>query len=325
MIVDMENHIRLPREDNPAFKSGKITERFWSKTGEVGFRISNEGSNVQRFLQFMDEAGIDMAVLTCQRISTFDEMQEWHNYAAKLMIKYPKRFYCLATISPLGGKSVLHELERAIKDLGLKGVHIHTNNDDKPLDSKEMWPFYEKVSELNIPVDVHITSSPGGFDALKTSYALYYVAAREFDMAMSVLRICFGGVLEDFPELKLIMNHFGGGVSSILDRFDAYTKFADEPGWAGFYFDKPLISRPYREYFNKLYFNMAGREIGMAAVKCALTNISPRKLLFGTDWPLNYDYNPQGVKEYINEIRKLDLPQEDIEAMLGGNALQLLA
>ena len=61
----------------------------------------------------------------------------------------------------------------------------------------------------------------------------------------------------------------------------------------------------------------------MAAVKCALTNISPRKLLFATDWPLNYDYYPDKLSKYIGEIRKLDLPSDDIEAMLGGNAAAL--
>ena len=69
---------------------------------------------------------------------------------------------------------------------------------------------------------------------------------------------------------------------------------------------------------------MVGRGLGMAAVRCSLTNISPRKLLFGTDWPFNYDHDPQGVKRYIEEIRKLELPKGDIEAMLGGTAAGLL-
>jgi len=187
-----------------------------------------------------------------------------------------------------------------------------------------MWPFYEKVSELGIPVDVHISNRPAGFDALKAPYALYYVMAREFDMAASVLRVCLGGVLEDFPDLVLIMNHFGGGVSSVIERLDAYTGYADGAGWNDFYFDKRLISKPWREYFDKLYFNMAGRELGIETVKCALTNISPRKLMFATDWPWNFDYKPEKVRQYVAEIRKLDLPEEDIEAMLGGNIAGVL-
>jgi aminocarboxymuconate-semialdehyde decarboxylase len=324
MIIDLENHFRLPGQGEGSFESGKITERFWSDDGNVRFRISNDGASVDKFLQFMDEAGIDMAALTCQRLANLDKMREWHDYAAKLAQQYPKRFVCLATISPVAGKAFLEELERAVNELGLKGVHIHASNDGEQLDSERMWPFYEKVSELGIPVDVHIQSNPPGFETMNAPYALYYVAAREFHMAVAVLRVCFGGVLEEFPDLKLIMNHFGGGVSSIIDRFDVYTRSADEPGGSGFYSGKPLISKPYREYFDKLYFNMAGREAGMAAVKCALTNISPRKLLFGTDWPLNYDYYPKEVRRYVEEIRKLDLPKDDIDAMLGGNAIELL-
>ena len=79
----------------------------------------------------------------------------------------------------------------------------------------------------------------------------------------------------------------------------------------------------WKEYFDKLYFNMAGREVSMASIKCALTNISPRKLLFGTDWPLNYDYHPEEVRRYVREIQKLDLPKDDIAAMLGGNAAKM--
>ena len=109
----------------------------------------------------------------------------------------------------------------------------------------------------------------------------------------------------------------------MMERLDAYLEFVG-PGWPSFYYDKPLITRPWREYFDKLYFNMAGREAGIAAVKCALTTVSPRKLMFATDWPFNFDYNPQGVKQYVEEIKGLELAEEDIEAMLWGNAARLL-
>jgi len=324
MIIDIENHMHLP---DPAkeqkFESGKITERYWGSDDEVHIRLSDEGANVDRYLQFMDDSGIDMAVLTFQSTYSLDAVIKWHNYAAGLVQKYPKRFICLASIPPLGGREAFKELDRAVNECGMKGVHIFACSGGYELDSREMWPFYEKVSELDIPVDVHIEAAPDGFDSLNAPYALYYVAAREFHMAVAVLRVCFGGVLEEFPDLKLIMNHFGGGVSSILDRFDVYTRSADEPGGSGFYSGKPLISKPYREYFDKLYFNMAGREVSVAAVKCALTNISPRKLLFGTDWPLNYDYHPEEVRRYVREIQKLDLPKDDIAAMLGGNAAKM--
>lgn len=324
MIIDLENHFTMENTRlEKSFKSGKICERYWGEDGKMHIRISNEASNVERFIQFMDEAGIDMAGLS-NHTYTLEEWRKWHEFCSGLVEKYPKRFVGFASVEPLGGKPAFDELERAVKEFGMKCVHIHTRNNKLFLDDKAMWPFYGKVCELGIPVNVHIQAFPEGFDALHAPYALYYVVARELDMIASVLRVCFGGVLEDFPDLKLIMNHFGGGVTGVIERFDAYTGFAEEPGWGGFYRDKPLITKPFTEYFDKLYFNMAGREYGIAALKGALTRISPKKLVFGTDWPLNYDYAPEKVKEYVADIRKLDLPEEDIDAMLGGNAIELL-
>jgi predicted TIM-barrel fold metal-dependent hydrolase len=187
-----------------------------------------------------------------------------------------------------------------------------------------MWPFYEKVTELGIPIDVHVTGDPLGLDAMVSGYGLYFTLAREIDMCIATMRVCLGGVLEDFPDLVMIMNHFGGGVSSMIERVDEYVGISGSATMDSFYLGKPRITKPWREYFDKLYFNLAGRVVGMAAVKCALTNISPKRLVFGTDWPFNYDYKPEEVKRYVGEIRKLDLPPGAAEDMLSGNAKRIL-
>ncbi len=323
MIIDAEHHLVLEELTAGTFPSGKICERYWAD-GKLKIRISKEAANLENHIRFMDDAGIDMALLTTNQVKTLDQMKRWNDRCAQVVKKYPKRYVGFASVPPTGGKAALEELERAVKGLGLKGVHIWTRSNNAFLDSRDMWPFYEKVSELGIPIDVHILGEVPGFDALQAPYALYYVVVREFDMAASVLRLCLGGVLEEFPDLKFIMNHFGGGVSSIIERLDTYSSYADRPGWPDFYLGKRLITRPWREYFNKLYFNMAGREIGIESLKCALNNISPKKLLFATDWPFNFDYEPEGVKRYVEAIRKLDLPAADIDAMLGGNAARLM-
>ena len=104
---------------------------------------------------------------------------------------------------------------------------------------------------------------------------------------------------------------------------DRYIKVMRETFW----YEKPLISEPYYEnyqkYFDKLYFNMAGREIGIQTIQCALTNISPRRLLFSTDYPPNFMNNAEGMANYIDAIKKLDLDKEEIDGMLGANAAKL--
>ena len=324
MIIDVEHHFTMKEDgDENRFPSGKICERFWNEEGKIRIRVSSEAARVDRHLQFMDEAGIDMAMITMNPMVDLEKCKRWNDFCAEVVKENPNRFVGFASVPPLEGDPAFDELERAVKDLGLKGVHIASHIKGHTLDSREMWPFYEKVVELGIPVDVHIEALPEGFDALHAPYGLYYVMAREFDICATTLRICLGGVLEDFPDLVFIINHFGGGVSAVMERLDAYLSYVG-PGWPDFYINKPLISKPWREYFNKLYFNMAGREYGMETLKCALTNISPKKLIFATDWPFNFDGNPQGVRKLVEDIKTLDLPQEDIDAMLGGNAAKIL-
>jgi predicted TIM-barrel fold metal-dependent hydrolase len=325
MIIDFENHIYLPEQVVPGkSQSGKLTERHWEEKGKLRIRIFEDATNVDQYLQFMDDAGINIAVLTANSFTGgLEQMKRWNNFCAQVVKENPSRLVGFACVPPLGGQPALEELERAVKELGMKGVHIWTRSDGHHLDDREMWPFYEKVTELKLPVDVHVTLEPSGLEAMHSDYGLYYVLAREFDMAIATLRVCLGGVLEDFPDLVLVMNHLGGGVSSVLERLEAYMDYLGS-GWDSFYSDKPLISRPWKEYWNKLYFNVAGREAGIASVKCALSNIKPEKLIFGTDWPFNYDYRPQAVKDYAEEIRKLDLPAGSAEAILGTNAAKIL-
>jgi predicted TIM-barrel fold metal-dependent hydrolase len=320
----MEHHAAIEELLYPGISaSGKICERYWDIEGKMKIRTYSDAGRIEKRLKFMDESGIDIAVLTPNPMSTLEQYRKWNDYCAQLVKINPKRFIGFASIPPLGGGPAMQELDRAINVLGLKGVHIWTQSDGHFLDSREMWPFYETVSRLKIPVNVHVTLEPKGFEGLHAPYALYYVMARELDMCAATLRVCLGGVLEEFPDLILIMNHFGGGVSAVMERLDAYMNYVG-PGCPSLYRDRPLISKPWRYYFDKLYFNMAGRETGMAAVRSALTTIGTSKLLFGTDWPYNYDHEPQEVRRYISEIRNLDLPAQSIDDMLGENAARLL-
>jgi aminocarboxymuconate-semialdehyde decarboxylase len=271
----------------------------------------------------MDIAGIDMAVLS-GTTQNLEESKLFNDECSKLMQEYPKRFVAFANTMPLRGKPALDELDRAIKSLGLKGVTMGSQVEGEPVDSPKLWPFYEKVSKLDIPIFVHVAWAAGGFDACEAPYELNRTIVREFDLMQATARLCLGGVLENFPDLKFIVAHFGGGISAIKERIDRYLGY-----WgANFWHEKPLIAAPYperfNEHFNKLYFNLAGREIGLDTLTCALTNISPRRLLFATDYPPNFTDDPIGMKTYIEKIKQLDMDEKMIEAILGGNGLKLL-
>ena len=324
MIIDLEHHLEPPEVWKK--RGGKPGQRVmqYAADGTPLRPLDDSTHDIAIHLKNMDIAGIDMAVLSGTEVDSLEEAKIFNDHFAAIVRQYPKRFAAFATTSPLGGKPALDELDRAVNELGLKGVLINAQVEGKPLDSRELWPFYQKASDLKIAIFVHPSVKLSGFDACKAPYDVFRTLGREFDLALATLRLCAGGVLEEFPELTFIIAHFGGGFSSVKERMDRYIRFLG----ADFWFGKPLISPPYLEnydkYFDRLYFNMAGREIGMETIRCALNNISPKKLLFGTDYPPNFIDDGMGMRTYIRRIRELDLDKESIDGMLGNNAIDLL-
>jgi len=323
MIIDFEHHIWTEEQLAKAGGRPGKTLRSWASDGRMRLEMALDYSRVEKHLEFMDQAGIDISVLTIHASRVLDDIRKSNDFVARVVKENPKRFVGFAAALPAAGEPGLHEVERAVNDLGMKGVQIYSQTDGHYLDSRELWPFYKRVSKLGVPIDVHVNSEPTGFEALHAPYPLYYVVAREFDQCAATLRLCLGGVLEEFPELTFVVGHFAGGISSIKDRIDQYMGYVGQ-NIPDFYLGKKLISKPWNDYFHKLYISLAGRGVGVASLKGALTNISPEKLILGTDWPSNFEDDPQGVRQYIEAIRKLPITQSEADDILGGNAASIL-
>ncbi len=294
MIVDVEHHLETKESWEKCGGKPGQTVILRAPDGTILRPLDDASWDIEIHLKNMDIAGIDMTVLSSPSVMPLEEAKKFNDYFAGITKKYPKRFAAFAVTSPLGGARAFSELDRSINELGLKGVIISAQIEDKPLDSRDLWPFYKKISQLKVPIFVHPSVKPHGFDALIAPYDLFRSIGREFDLMLATLRLCVGGVLDEFPDLKFIIAHFGGGYSIVKERMDRYVRTMG----ANFWYKKPLIREPYYEnynkYFDRLYFNMAGREIGVQTMKAALTNMSPMRLVFATDYPPNFCNDPQG-------------------------------
>ena len=291
LIIDWQHHY-APQEVYG--KRGKPGEAYYER-GKVGSHVREEIYQLDKHLEFMDSAGIDMAVLSSPSLRNMDECKIVDDTFAKIMKEHPDRFVCLAPCVPTLGDEALTELERAITVLGLKGVVISPQIEGTPLDSEKLWPFYDTISRLKVPIFVHVTFAPVGYDAFDAPYNLNVTLTRECDIANGVVRIILGGVLTEFPDLTFVFAHMGGGISATLERMVRYIdmwgdRFWTEQGGSPS-FGEPL-SKNFEMYFNKIYFDMAGFEGGMNAVKCALTTIDPQRLIFATDYPFNFTDDP---------------------------------
>jgi aminocarboxymuconate-semialdehyde decarboxylase len=320
MVIDWEHHY-LP-EELWLKKGGTKGKRsiFYEYDNPRG-TLHPELYDVEEQLRIMDAVGIDVAVLSIA-VSNDDtqiaqeECKIWDDRVAEVIKKYPKRFVGLAPIPPLGGEKAFAELDRAIGTLGLKGVVIRSQANGRSMDSQDLYPFYKKICALDVPIFIHPSGVQLGFDILKAPYDLYRVIGRELDLIVATTRIILSGVLEDFPDIKFVISHKGGGIAAVKERIEYWY---GSPGGAG-----TRTRLPFDEYFQRLYFNMAGSHGGMNSVKYALTSIRPERLVFGTDYPQEFFEDPMNIKTYIENVRNMDLDEKSKELMLGGNAKRLL-
>jgi predicted TIM-barrel fold metal-dependent hydrolase len=329
MIIDWQHHYCPPEIlARRGKKKLETNTPIYNDQGQVATHFKPELYEIDTHLKFMDAAGIDKAVLSMAGNITFEESKIINDAFAEVMKAHPDRFLCLASAIPGQGDAALSELNRAIHGLGLKGVSIDYQVQGQTLDSKAFWPFYQRVSELKTPLFVHIAGTRQGFEGLMSKdFNLWTTLGTMVVDQSATVRIILSGILTHFPDLQIVIAHLGGGIAAIKERFTKYLKMWGKGIWTELG-GTPPFSEPFDKqfefHFSRLHFDMAGYEGGMNAVKCALVAIEPEKLLFGTDYPFNFTDLPSEVREYIQNIRDLDLPPKAVEGMLGMNAARLL-
>jgi aminocarboxymuconate-semialdehyde decarboxylase len=319
MIVDWQHHyVPLAVAEARGYQRGSNAEL---TVGGVSRTLLHDRLyDLEWQIREMDAAGLDLAVLTCPIgwDAPLAEARAINDGIAEAQARYPTRFAGLCHVPVEEGEAALREVDRAVDELGLKGVNITSQIADQPLDRPEFRPFFRHAAERGLVVFIHPASSPAGYE-FTADYDLARIVGREFDLALAVTRVIIAGLLEELPDLKLMFAHFGGGVAAIKERIEA----------KGFRFG--TLQRPFAESFGKLYFDMAGFEGGRGALTSALTGIAPEQLVFATDYPQDFTDTQtntgrgiQGMADYIAIVRDLDLPAATRDAILGGTAARLL-
>ena len=320
MVIDFQHHyipVRLAKKRGLYSETGRT---MLEEGGLPATTMHQRLYDLDLQLDDMAQAGVDLSVLSCLLgwSAPLEDCRFINDDLAAIQQKYPRRFVGLAQAPILEGKAALDELRRAISSLGLHGVTITSQVGGLSLDSPKLYDFYESVCALDVPVFVHPALVPTGYEHLK-DYDLPRVLGREVDLTVATTRLIAGGVFDRFPNLRIVMAHFGGGIAAVKDRLVA----------KGYRFG--TLKKSFGDYYEMIYFDMAGFEGGTTALNCALQGIRPDRLVFASDYPqdftgVNTDTG-KGMKElknYIDTIRNLPLSDHDQERILAGTAMDLL-
>ena len=257
------------------------------------------------------EKALDLAKLTN------DEM-------AELVLKYPERFVAAVACLPMANmETALKEVDRAINDLRFRGVLIYTPINDKPLDSPEFMPLYEKMAQYHLPILIHPMRSPDYPDYRTESASKYKVFSTfgwPYETTVAMTRIVFSGILEKYPDLKFVTHHCGGMVPYLEERIKQFYDVGEMR--RGEKYVEGLRKAPIDYY--KMFYNDTAIYGSTPALMCAHAFFGADRLLFGVDMPLgDTELGNRNYRQTINAIEGMNIPDEDRKKIYEDNARRL--
>ncbi len=157
-----------------------------------------------------------------------------NRYFATLRDDHPDKLLFFATTVPGGGDPFLHETERAVTEDDAKGVVISSSHRGAYPDDAEAVAFFGLAQSLDVPVIVHPPAVGFGEERMD-NYSLASSIGRPFDNCLAIGRLIVMGILEEFPDLKLVATHLGGGISEIIGRMNYAYEMRDDDTVLGRY------------------------------------------------------------------------------------------
>jgi aminocarboxymuconate-semialdehyde decarboxylase len=305
MIIDIHTHVHTPED---------AARPYWQ--GRCPMTIEN-------VLEAQAIAGVDVTVVSnplhelrdMDRAQQLKAVEAQNRYVASLQDKHGS-IYGFATTVPYGGDKFLREFERAVKQDGLKGAWIISSLQGQYPDDEEALPFFQLLTELDVPVVIHPPSVGFGEERLNI-YRLASSVGRPMDLALALSRLIVKGIFERFPTLKLAGSHLGGGICEMIGRMDYAYSLGDEAFFLGKY-EPMMIKHKPSHYLKMMYLESTCYHA--PAARCALETVGADHFVFGTDAPPVKSLKKQGVEL----IKQLHLPPADEQKVYCDNARRLL-
>jgi predicted TIM-barrel fold metal-dependent hydrolase len=243
---------------------------------------------------------------------------------AELVLKYPERFPAAVANLPLEDMdAALKEVDRAVNDLKLRGVQIPTPVNDKPLDSPEFMPLYEKMSQYNLPIWIHPTRGDDYPDYRTEKQSQFRIAATfgwPYETTTAMNRLVFSGILEKYPNLKFITHHCGGMIPYYAARM---AQFQDTEEMLRKKPTKNILRKAPIDYFKMFYADTA---LGgnSPALMLAYSFFGVEHILFGTDLPYDHTGGGRMTRLTIGAVEEMDISDVDRKKIYEDNVKSLL-
>lgn len=323
MNIDLHFHLIPPffvedlKTDNPWGKQVEIDEdgNLKLRIGRLTLPLERNHFDTQAILAAMDTMRIDVAAISPSPILFHNHLEgdvlaelyrRTNDHLIDIHNTHPDRFKPLGLVPLQSPKVAVAELNR-IMDAGLSGIEIETNIAGRNLDDPGFLPVFEAAHSRSAVVFLHPLAVLGA-DRLR-SYYLTNLIGNPTDTSVAVASLIFGGVMQRFPNLKVVLPHGGGSTPCLCGRWDHGSRVRPELDHM-----KTMPS----EVVKKFYFDTLTHS--EEALSLLINVVGTKQIVLGSDHP--YD---MGDLDLVSRIeRRDDLNEEQKQAILGENARRLL-
>ena len=317
LLYEMRGYPRMEDDGTPESRRMCYSHDSYEPFGPTLFgRLTDLGEGR---LRMMDRYGIDVQVLSlsapgCEPFDAETGVKAARTanddlYAA--IRKHPDRFRGYAALNLKNVGAACEELERCVKEMGFVGWKTHSNyGDDDYLDDKKYWPILARAEELGCNIYLHPTN-PAIPQLRKYGFAL---AGAPFgfgvETAMVAMRLILSGALDAFPNLKIVMGHYGEGLPFIAKRINfAYVRDHFDPS------KRPAIKMLPGDYLKRNYWVTTSGNTLEAAFVCTRDTLGLDRILLGCDYPY------ENLDEITAFLEGLPIAAEDRNRIYAQNAI----
>lgn len=287
---------------------------------DLAFRPASEGETsrllmdlgVER-LAHMDRTGLDVQVLSLttpgvQHLPAAQAVplaRSSNDRLAEVVAAHPERFQGLATLPTVDPDAAVAELERTIRGLGFEGAMVFGRTGGTNMDDPRFWPIYETAAALRAPLHLHPQSPPrpvreayySGFAPVVDAAFATFGMGWHYDAGVQFVRLVVAGVFDRFPDLQVIVGHWGELVLFFLERVQHLADVAELP--------RPLI-----EYVRSNLYIAPSGILSERYLQWAVAVAGTDRIIFSTDYPFE-TASRSGARRFLEEA-----PLSDVDRCL---------
>ena len=314
-IVALEEHLVTPeikgawadldalnQDDAVAYYyQGKIDERLLDLTDER--------------LRQMDDTGVDVQVLslTTPGVQSLEPVRavalsrQSNDLIAQTVSAHPARFQGFAALPTQDPQAAADELRRAVGELGLRGAMMFGRTRERNLDHPDNEPIFAAANTLRAPLYLHsqipprpvreayYSGLPGNLDIVVATVGVGW----HYEAGLQFLRLVLAGVFDRYPDLRIILGHWGDMMVFYLEELDKIPKLAGSN------------HRPVSEYFKRHAYVTPSGVLSQRYLAWAIEVMGVDHVLFSLDYP--FAPRSQGdVRAFLAQALSNDTDREKI-------------